>query len=100
MQGFTFEHGGRTYTCTKEKRTVAPVGWWWWFAVTSDQQRYAVFEVADNDTEKSVKKRITDYYENLLRVRALPPEARHHFSRPGRPPSVNKVQAAAADSDD
>jgi len=88
MQGFNFEHGGRTYTCTVEKRTTAPVGWWWWFAVTTDQQRYAPFEVASADTQASVKKRIIKYYENLLEVRARPPEPRQGFSRPGRPKTV------------
>ncbi len=88
MQGFTFVHGERTYTCTVERRTAAPAGWWWWFAVTTDQQRYAPFEVSDSDTQASVKKRIAAYYENLLVVRARPTEARHGFSRPGRPKTV------------
>ena len=94
-QGFTFTHGDRTYVCTVEKRTAAPAGWWWWFAVSKDQQRYAPFEVADGDSEKSVKTRITAYYENVLKVRARPPEARHQFSRPGRPKSVAKTEASS-----
>ena len=92
IQGFTFVDGDRTYTCTVEKRTAAPAGMWWWFAVSRDAQRYALFEVADNDTQASVKSRIIKYYENLLEIRARPPEPRHQFSRPGRPKSV-KVAA-------
>ncbi|MCX5766060.1 MAG: hypothetical protein NTZ43_02390 [Gemmatimonadetes bacterium] len=93
-QGFTFDHDGRTYECTVERRTAAPAGWWWWFAVSRDQQRYAPFEMADGDKEASVKARIIAYYENLLEVRARPPEPRHHFSRPGRPKSVPAADAA------
>lgn len=95
MQGFTFDHDGRTFVCTVERRTAAPAGWWWWFAVSSDQQRYAPFEVADNDNQTNVKKRIAAYYDNLLVVRARPVEPRHHFSRPGRPKTV--VAAPEAD---
>ena len=90
IQGFAFEHDGRTYDCTVEKRTAPPAGTWWWFAVSQDQQRYATFETAEGDTQASVKARITAYYENLLRIRALPPEPRHHFGRPGRPKLVAK----------
>ena len=98
IQGFTFEHGDRTYTCTVEKRTAPPAGMWWWFAVSRDAQRYAIFEAVSGDTQASVKSRITAYYENLLRIRALPPEPRHQFSRPGRPKSV-KTTAPSDDSD-
>lgn len=90
-QGFTFEHGDRTYSCTVERRTTPPTGWWWWFAVSRDQQRYAPFEVAEGDTQGSVRSRITAYYEHLLDVRSRPPEPRHRFSRPGRPPSAAKT---------
>ena len=92
IKGFTFEHDERTYTCTVEKRTIPPVGWWWWFAVTGDSQRYAPFEAEDGDTERGVKRRIAAYYENVLIVRARPPEPRHQFSRPGRPPNKAKTQ--------
>ena len=92
-QEFTFQHGDRTYVCTVEKRTAVPVGSWWWFAVSRDAQRYAPFEVVSNDTQTSVKARIIAYYENLLVVRARPPEARHQCSRPGRPRSTPQSTA-------
>jgi hypothetical protein len=84
-KAFNFEAGGRTYTCTVEVRKAPPAGSWWWFAVTDDQQRYAPFEVSSADTEKSVKKRIIAYYENLLEVRARPVEPRQHWAHRGRP---------------
>lgn len=89
-QGFTFEHGDRSFVCTVEKRTAPPAGMWWWFAVSKDQQRYAPFEAADGDTQASVRARIAAYYDHLLRERAKPPEPRHQFSRPGRPKAVAK----------
>jgi hypothetical protein len=85
---FTFEHGGRKYSCTVEQRTVPPVGKWWWFAVSQDQQRYSSFEAASSDTQSSVKARVTAYYENLLKIRARPPEARPVGRPPGRPKSI------------
>lgn len=87
---FTFEHGGRKYACTVEKRTIPPVGLWWWFSVSSDQQRYSTFEAVPSDTQKSVQKRVVEYYENLLKIRARPPEARPVGRPPGRPKSVPK----------
>ncbi len=91
IQGFTFQHGDRTFTCTVERRTSPPVGDWWWFAVSRDQQRYSSFEAVASDTQASVKARVTAYYDNLLRLRALPPESRSHFGRPGRPKLAPKT---------
>jgi hypothetical protein len=82
---FTFEQGGRTYTCTSEVRKADPPGTWWWFAVSRDQQRYAPFLAVAGDTQTSVRTRIVTYYEHLLWVRAQPAVPRERFSRPGRP---------------
>ena len=82
---FAFEHGGRTYTCTTEKRVAAPVGTWWWFAVTHDQQRYAPFQAVAGDTQHSVRSRIIAFYEHRLWVRAQPAQPPQRFSRPGKP---------------
>ena len=84
-KAFNFESGGRKYVCTVEMRKTPPTGNWWWFAVSDDQQRYAPFETATGDSEKSVQKRIVAYYENLLEVRARPVEARQHWAQRGRP---------------
>lgn len=83
---FTFEQDGRTYSCTVEERTTEPVGTWWWFTVSSEQQRYAPFEVAAGDTQASVRSRIVAYYEHRLWVRAQPVVPRERHSGPGRPP--------------
>ena len=93
---FTFEQGGRTYTCTPEERTAPPVGKWWWFAVSHDQQRYAPFEAVPGDTKNSVKARIVEYYEHRLWVRAQPVVPRARFGHPGRPAAAPAAQAAAA----
>jgi len=82
---FAFEHGGRTYTCTTEKRKTPPTGTWWWFTVTSDSNRYAPFEAVAGDTQQSIKARIVAYYEHRLWARAQPAAPRQHFGRPGKP---------------
>jgi hypothetical protein len=87
---FTFEHGGRKYSCAPEKRTGAPEGTWWWFTVSHDQQRYAPFEAAAGDTQQSVRSRIIEFYEHRLWARAQPPEPRQQFSRPGKPAAPAK----------
>jgi hypothetical protein len=87
---FSFEHDGRNYHCTVERRTAAPAGDWWWFSVSQDQQRYSSFEAAAKDTQTSVKKRVIEYYEHVLKVRARPPELRPVGRPPGRPKAVPK----------
>jgi hypothetical protein len=93
MKAFNFDHDGRTFECTAEKRTTAPTSTWWWFAVSRDQQRYAPFEVAKGDTEASVKKRIIAYYDDLLWRRAQPVVPRQHWARRGRPPGSGATPA-------
>lgn len=82
---FTFEHGGRTYSCSTEKRKSPPVGTWWWFTVSSDSNRYAPFEAVSSDTQQSIRTRIVAYYEHRLWARAQPAAPRQHFGRPGKP---------------
>lgn len=90
----TFEHGGRTYTCTVETQRSAPSEPRWWFAVTGDQQRYSPIEASPKDTAKSVRTRIVEYYEHHLKVLAEPPTVRTQFGQPGRPrnPVVGKAR--------
>jgi hypothetical protein len=85
---FTFEEGGRTYSCTSEKRTTTPEGTWWWFAVSNDSQRYAPFEAAAGDTQRTVRARIVAWYERRVWVRAQPVVPRERFGRPGKPAAV------------
>lgn len=82
---FTFEQGGRTYTCTAEEGKAAPAGTWWWFAVSHDQQRYAPFEAVAGETQHSVRSRIIAYYEHRLWARAQPAVPRARFGGPGKP---------------
>jgi hypothetical protein len=91
--GFTFEQGGRTYTCTTEKRKAEPAGTWWWFTVSSDSQRYAPFEAVAGDTQHSIKSRIVEYYEHRLWLRAQPAAPRQHFGRPGKPTAAKPPAA-------
>ncbi len=81
---FTFEHGGRTYSCTTEKRKTTPVGTWWWFNVSGDSQRYAPFEAASGDSQHSVRTRVIAYYEHRQWVRAQPDVRHQHFGRGGK----------------
>jgi hypothetical protein len=89
---FTFEAGGRTYTCTPEKGAAPLQGTWWWFGVSNDPNRYAAFEAAKGDTEHSVRTRIVAWYERRLWVRAQPAVPRERF---GRPPGKPGAQAVA-----
>jgi hypothetical protein len=90
---FTFEEGGRTYTCAPEKGQTPPAGTWWWFTVSSDSQRYAPFEAVSGDTQASIRTRIVAYYERRLWARAQPAVQRNHFGRPGKPATVQAKPA-------
>ena len=93
---FTFEQNGRTYACAAEKRTTPPAGTWWWFSVSHDQQRYAPFEAAAGDTQRSIRERIVAYYEHRVWVRAQPVVPRERFGRPGKPAAVAAPAPAPA----
>lgn len=88
LGAFTFEEGGRTYECTPEVRGDPSRGSRWWFTVSNDPQRYARFEVAAGDTQKSVRARIVEYYEHRLWVLAQPVVPRNGFGHPMKPPTV------------
>ena len=97
IAAFTFEHGGRSYTCSPEKLSGGePGGTWWWFNVSYDQQRYAPFQAASSDTRDSVKTRIIAYYEHRLWAREQPVPPRNGAGRPGRPPSNAAKPGVAA----
>ena len=95
LAAFTFEEGGRTYTCTPEERGDPSRGSWWWFTVSDDSQRYARFEAKPGDTRKSVQARIVEYYEHRLWVRAQPVVPRQHFGRPKKAPAEEPTTPAA-----
>ena len=94
LGAFTFEEGGRTYTCTPEKRAT-PEGTWWWFSVSNDSQRYAPFEAASRDTQRTVRARIVAWYERRLWVRAQPVVPRERFGRPRKPAAAPVVPPKA-----
>ena len=86
LGAFSFESGGRTYSCAPEQRPGVE-GTWWWFTASNDAYRYAPFEVAAGDTQKSVQERIIAYHEHHLWVRQQPAPPRYQAGRPGRPPA-------------
>lgn len=74
LQDFSFSDSSNEFICTVEKgRTPGSAGWWW-FSVATDTrgQRYAPFQADPSDTQESVKRRIVEYYERMLVVRATP----------------------------
>jgi hypothetical protein len=93
---FRFEHDGRTYTCSVEQPRGSRTEAWWWFAVSGDQQRYAPFQAAANDTQDSVRSRIITYYGDLLFRRAQPAVPRHHWARRGNNAATPAAAAPAA----
>jgi len=82
---FSFEKGGRTYHCKAEACESLGPGLWWWFTVSSDPQRYAPFQAAAGDTERSIQTRIVAFYERRLWARAQPAAPHQSFGRPGKP---------------
>jgi len=89
LNAFTFEHGGRTYSCKPESRAGLN-GPWWWFTVSYDQQSYAPFQAVPGDTHQSVKNRVIAYYEHRLWAKEQPAPPRNGQGRPGRPPANKK----------
>jgi hypothetical protein len=67
---FEFEEEGRKYTCCLEVSHPSRAEKWWYFGVTGDRSRYAPFQGAAGDTQKSVQSRILAYYTALLEHRA------------------------------
>jgi hypothetical protein len=96
---FGFEDSGRTFHCAIEQPRAARAEAWWWFEVSGDAQRYAPFRALSNDTQKSVRARVIEYYRNLLERRAMPHVPRQHWARrakPGETPASPAVPAQSA----
>jgi hypothetical protein len=91
---FEFVDGGRTYRCRVEVPPGTRSEPWWWFEVSGDQQVYAPFRAASNDTRTSVKTRVVGFYMHRLARLAEPPAARHQRGRP-----AGSTTAAAAPSE-
>jgi len=74
LQDFSFSDSGNEFVCTVERGRTAGSPGWWWFSVATDTrgQRYAPFQADPSDTQESVKRRIVEYYERMLVVRATP----------------------------
>jgi hypothetical protein len=68
---FTFEDGGRTYTCEVDEQRNGNAEEWWWFGVSGDKNRYAPFRAAEDDSEASVRARIVACYEERLKPRVF-----------------------------
>ncbi len=96
IKGFEFTEGGRDYSCCVEQQFGQNGENWWWFSVSSDGQRYAPFQASRDDTRTSVQKRIVEFYEHRLWVRAQPVQRGAQFgSRPATPKPVAAAPVAA-----
>jgi len=98
LGAFAFEEGGRTYTCKPATHDTPPEGTWWWFSVSNDSQRYAPFEAAPGDTQRTVRARIVTWYERHLWVRSQPAVPHERYRRPGRPGTGPTTPPKASDS--
>lgn len=96
---FGFTDGGRTYKCRVQVPPGSGTEAWWWFEVSGDQQVYAPFRAAANDTQASVKARVATFYQNRLARLAEPASSGHHRGRPagsGAAAAAATTAAAAA----
>ena len=97
---FEFEDAGRKFECSAERmRKTSPETWWWFRVSTEEQNRYAPFRTADDDTLSSVQERVVAYYNELLVRRAAPPINRRQRGAPkpaGAPGAEVPVVAEAA----
>src|SRR5919199_3809860 len=94
-EAFTFEDGGRTYTCRVEASRASRAEAWWWFGVSGDAQRYAPFRAEAGDTEDAVRSRIVSYYGDLIERRAQPAAPRGHWHRRGNGASAGPADSSA-----
>ena len=93
IEGFQFQHDGRTFTCTVGELGATRAGAWWWFRVsTDDRHRYAPFQASPTDTQASVRTRIVAYYDDLLARRAAP--ATSYWRRGAPKPVVKPTETA------
>ena len=98
LKAFSFENGGRSYTCRVEEPRGSRTQAWWWFDVSEDGQRYAPFEATEDDTEATVRERVMAYYDHLLVRRAEPPAQRQHWARRTKPtPAEGAAPVVAAE---
>jgi hypothetical protein len=95
IKGFEFQEGGRDYSCTVEQQFGQDGEHWWWFNVSGDGQRYAPFQASRDDTRTSVQKRIVQFYEHRLWVRAQPVQRGAQF---GSRPAAAKPAPAAVEA--
>ncbi len=102
IDGFEFNDGTRTFSCTIEGAHSAPRGAWWWFRVsTDDRHRYAPFQASAKDTRASVSSRVVAYYDDLMTRRAAPAASYWRRGAPVKPavagaPGVEPAPAAVA----
>ena len=99
LKAFTFENGGRSYTCRVEEPRGSRTQAWWWFDVSEDGQRYAPFEATEDDTEATVRERVMAYYDHLLVRRAEPPAQRQHWARRTKPTTPAEGTAPVAEAE-
>ena len=86
IDGFEFNDGTRTFSCTIEGAHSAPRGAWWWFRVsTDDRHRYAPFQASAKDTRASVSSRVVAYYDDLMTRRAAPAASYWRRGAPAKP---------------
>ena len=99
IDGFEFNDGTRTFSCTIEGAHAAPRGAWWWFRVsTDDRHRYAPFQASAKDTRASVSSRVVAYYDDLMTRRAAPAASYWRRGAPAKPAvaAVAGTEPAAA----
>jgi hypothetical protein len=85
VQAFEFEDGGRTFKCSAEAPRKARAESWWWFGVSGDNNRYAPFQTAPDDTQANVRTRVIAYYVDLLERRSRPAVPRQHWANRAKP---------------
>jgi hypothetical protein len=102
-ESFEFEDAGRKFECSAERmRKTSPETWWWFRVSTEEQNRYAPFRTADDDTLSSVQERVVAYYNELLVRRAAPPINRWQRGgpKPAGAPGAEVPAAAAGEAVD
>jgi hypothetical protein len=95
IESFEFADDDRTYRCQVRPAAGNGSEKWWWFQTSGDQQWYAPFRAASNDTKKNVGARVLSFYKNRLARLAEPPVSRY---RRGRPSNAELEQRKAAEA--
>lgn len=98
-ESFEFEDSGRKFECSAEQmRKSSPETWWWFRVSTEEQNRYAPFRTASDDTQSSVQERVIAYYNDLLVRRAAPPVNRWQRGAPKPAAGAEPAAQTAADA--